>query len=261
MYRKQADRVMVLCRKWNTSVWTYIDEEGLRMSVKEFFSLLWMNFVVMVRNTVEFIKVAFRYYGTFSFLKADLALRLMYLFHNPYKISKRFLMNKGADDVYAYGETPLTSLEVIAHECNIGPQDRVFELGAGRGQTCFWLNSFIGCSVVGIEFVPEFIQRANLIKRRLGIQNIEFRLADMVKTDYTGATVCYLYGTCLDDASIKALVQKFSKLPPGTKIISVSYPLTDYTDKDCFEVMKRFTVPYTWGNADVFLQIVKQHKS
>ncbi|MEI8365573.1 MAG: class I SAM-dependent methyltransferase [Parachlamydiaceae bacterium] len=227
------------------------------MSIKEFFVLLWINFVVMIRNIVEFFKIAFRYYGTLSFLKADVALRLMYLFHNPYKISKRFLMNRGAQDVYAYGETPLTSLELIVRQCTIRPSDCVFELGAGRGRTCFWLHSFIGCSVVGIEQVPEFIERANRIARRLKMQNIEFRHADMLETDYSGATVCYLYGTCLDEKEIRKLAKRFAKLPPGTKIITVSYPITDYTDNSCFEVMKRFVVPYTWGTADVYLQVVK----
>lgn len=227
------------------------------MSVKEFFSLLWLNFIVLCRNTIEFFKVALRYYRSWSFFKADISLRLMYLFHNPYSISKRFLMKKGAEDVYAYGETPLTSLETISHECGIAPHDYVYELGCGRGRTCFWLHSFIGCKVVGIDYIPEFIERANLVKNRLAIPDLEFRLEDFTKATFKEATVCYLYGSNLDDTVIKKLAVHFEKLPKGTKIITVSYPLTDYSEKNAFEVMKRFTVPYTWGNADVYLQIVK----
>lgn len=226
------------------------------MSIKEFFSLLWLNFVVCIKNLIEFFKVAFRYYWSMSFLKSDLALRLMYLFHNPYRMSKRFLMNKGAHDVYAYGETPLTSLEIIAKKCGLNEKDCLFELGCGRGRTCFWLHSFVGCSVVGVEHVPEFVERANLIKNRLGITKLEFRLTDMTETDLQGATACYLYGSCLDDKTIQKLADHFSRLPAGTKIITVSYPLSDYSKKPSFEVMKRFTVPYTWGEADVFLQVV-----
>lgn len=233
----------------------------MNMSFKEFFALLWLNFIVCIRNTIEFFKVMLRYYTcSFSFLKQDMSLRLMYFFHNPYKISKRFLMKKGADDVYAYGETPLTSLEIIVKECGLNAQDCVYELGCGRGQACFWLRSFVGCSVVGIEHIPEFMERANLIKNKLGIEKLEFRLADMTTTSLEGATVCYLYGSCLDEKNIRKLANHFSKLPAGTKIITVSYPLSDYSLHASFEVMKRFTVPYTWGKADVFLQMVKtQH--
>lgn len=257
IYQEQSGKVadlVVTCKK---SANTYLEKEGLRMSPKEFFSLLFLNFKVLFKNSVEFVKIAFRYYSNLSFMKADVALQLMYLFHNPYKISKRFLKNKGADDVYAYGETPLTSMDLIAKECHLTPQDCVYELGAGRGRTCFWLNTVVGCSVVGIEFVPEFVERAERIAKRLNMQNIDFRLADFLKTDYAGATVCYLYGSCLDDVSIKKLAAKFAKLPRGTKIITVSYPLTEYAENNSFEVMKRFTVPYTWGNADVFLHVVK----
>lgn len=232
--------------------------EVIPMKVGEFFELLWTNVEVLCRNTVEFVKVSCRYYGNLPFLKADMSLRLMYLFHNPYKISKRFLMNRGAKDVHAYGETPLTTLELIAKECGITKNDTVFELGSGRGRTCFWLNSVIGCRVVGIEYVPEFVERAELIKERLGIDGVEFRLQDILKTDFSGATVIYLYGTCLEDDAIIKLCKAFSKLKPGTRIITVSYPLTDYSDLSHFEVMKRFTVPFTWGEGDVYLQVVKK---
>lgn len=226
-------------------------------SVSEFFSLLWTNLTVQAHNCLEYLKIVFHYYSNLAFAKNDLALRLMYLFNNPFSISKRFLMNRGEEEIYAYGETPLTSMEKIAKEAQITKEDTVFELGCGRGRTCFWLQSFVGCKVVGIEYVPEFVKRAELIKKKLGIKNTEFRFEDMLETDFTGATVIYLYGTCLKDDFIEKLTQKFATLPPGTKIITVSYPLMDYSKKPAFEVMKRFTVPYTWGDADVYVQLVK----
>lgn len=231
--------------------------ETNKFDLKEFFALIWINLTVMLSNIVEFIKVAFRYYGNFPFLKADLSLRLMYLFHNPFSISKRFLRQRGEENIYAYGETPLTSLEIIAKEAEIGSHDCVYELGAGRGRGCFWLHSFTGCSVVGIEYNPAFVERAIRISKRLKIQGVEFRLADMREIEYKGATVCYLYGTCLNDADIKQLIEKFSHLPSGTRIITVSYSLADYTEASWFEIMKRFTVPFPWGQADVYLHVKK----
>lgn len=233
------------------------NDDQTRHPIRDFFALLWLNFVVLCRNLVEFIKVAFKYYSNFSFLKADLSLILMYLFHNPFSISKRFLMQKGEKEIYAYGETPLTTLEMIAEECNISPSDCVFELGCGRGRSCFWLNCFTKCRVVGIDYVPDFIDRAKRIQSRLGIKDVQFRLADFQQADFSGATVFYLYGTCLDDETIKNLIGKFSKMPKGAKIITISYPLTDYTDKPYFEVLKRFSGTFTWGEADVFLHLRK----
>lgn len=223
----------------------------------EFVHLLGINIAFQTRNFLEFIRTAFRYYSCISFAKIDLTLLATYLFNNPFLISKRFLKEKGAHNVYAYGETPYTTLDEIVRECQITKSDTVFELGCGRGRTCFWLHSFVGCKVVGIEYIQEFVTRANEIKERFKVQDVEFRLQDMLMTDYTEATVIYLYGTSLEDDMIRKLITKFQKLAVGTKVITISYPLTDYTSQPDFEVMKRFSVRFPWGTTDAYLQIRK----
>lgn len=231
-------------------------EEG---AIKTFIRLVWLHGKVRWHNFKEFFSTLFRYYHNFSFMKADIALRLLYLFQNPFTISKVFLMKKGEKDLYAYGETPLRSLETIAKICDITAADCVFELGAGRGRGCFWLHSFIGCRVVGIEYVPTFVKRARQVVDLFGLKALEFREEDFFDADLRGASVCYLYGTSLDDERIGQLADKFSCLPPGTKIITASYPLSDYCRGDCFELTHHFTVPFTWGEGDIFVQVVTHH--
>lgn len=226
-------------------------------TVTDFCKLVAINIGVQGKNFWEYLKVVAKFYPSWKFFKADFALQSMYLFNNPFSISKRFLMNRGDEDVYAYGETPLTTLEVIVKECRVKPGETVFELGSGRGRTCFWLNCYYGCNVVGIEQVPDFVQRANLIATKLNISGIEFRQEDMLDSNLAGANTVYLYGTCLEDSFIEKLTEKLETLPSGTKIITVSYPLTEYTDSKKFEIMKRFPAKFTWGTADVYLQVIK----
>lgn len=226
-------------------------------SLKEYLELIGINCVVWVKNFIEFIRVAFHYYRNLTFCKLDLSLLLTYLFHNPFTISKEYLQRKGEKEIYAYGETPLTTLDHIAKECRISKNDTVFELGSGRGRACFWLNSFLGCKVVGIERIPEFVQRADQIKSRFDVTGVTFRQQDLLDVDYAGATVIYLYGTCMEAAFIEKLISKLRSLPAGTKVITVSYALTDYTSQPLFEVMRCFPAHYPWGTADVFLQIKK----
>lgn len=225
--------------------------------IKEYSELMWVNTKVQMRNFLEFARVVPRYYTNATFAKIDSFMLISYLFQNPFAISKRFLQKRGDQNVYAYGETPLTTLEEIAKECKITAKDTVFELGCGRGRACFWLNTFLGCKVVGIEYIPEFIERAEAIRNKFNVNNVEFRKQDMLQADLTGATVIYLYGTCLEETEIKKLIEKMKKLPSGTKIITISYPLTDYASEPLFEVMKRFQARYPWGMADVYLQIRK----
>ena len=227
------------------------------LSFKEFFSLLWLNTQLLFKNSWEFFKVVFSYWGNSTFLKEDLSLTLMYLFHNPYSISKRFMRKRGEKYVHVYGETPLSTLDEIAKKANIKSSDTVFELGSGRGRACFWLNSFIGCKVVGLEFIPEFVERAKQIKDKLHIEGVEFRLQDFLQADLKEASVIYLYGSCLDDRDISILANKMALLSSGTKVITVSYPLADYCEKDAFVVMNLFTANFTWGKAEVFIQQVR----
>jgi len=190
-------------------------------------------------------------------MKIDLSLLILYFFSNPFKISKHYLMKIGEKEIYAYGETPLTTMQKIAIKCQIKSSDTVFELGSGRGRCCFWLKSFIGCDVVGIEFVPDFVVRANKVKGWFNLQGIEFRKEDMLKSNFNGATILYLYGTCYDTVFIKQIIEIIKTLPKGTKIISVSYLLSSFTDESLFTQLKTFQADFTWGRADVYLQILK----
>lgn len=224
--------------------------------IKEFFELLWINTKVQVRSTWDFFNVAYRYYYNVPFAKADFSILMMYAFHNPYTISKRFLMKKGEKDIYVYGETPLQTMDLIAKECGLNSKDTIYELGCGRGRTCYWLRYFTNAKIVGIEHIPEFTERANMVKDKLKIDNIEFRNEDMLKSDFTNGTAFYLYGICYEKPFIEKLIQKFNSMPSGTKIITVSYPLSDYTSEP-YEVMKRFPARFTWGTADVYLNVKK----
>ncbi|MBA3723214.1 MAG: class I SAM-dependent methyltransferase [Parachlamydiaceae bacterium] len=223
--------------------------------ITNYFDLFLLNIKVKFGNFIEYMRVVSNYYSNSTFAKIDSYLVFSYLFNNPFVISKRFLLSRNEPDVYTYGETPLTSLEDIAKECRLSSKDVVFELGCGRGRTCYWLNQFIGCSVVGIDYVPEFIKRASEVKSKFGIENVQFRLEDILDSDFKGVTVIYMCGTCFSDEFILKLVKRFNTLPKGTKIISVSYPLSDYSKDNSYEIMKRFPIRFSWGLSDVYLQV------
>lgn len=225
-------------------------------SIKEYFVLFALRIKLQFCQWVEFLHTAYRYYRNWTFCKIDLSLLATYAFHSPFMISKRYLIEKGEKKVHAYGETPFTSLEEIVTQCRITAKDTVLELGCGRGRTCFWLHCFVGCRVIGIEYVPLFVERAKMVSERFKVPQVEFRLQDMTQMDAAGVTVVYLYGTCLEDEVIERLVVKFKGMPSGSKIITVSYPLTDYEPKQ-FEVLKCFPIHYPWGTADVYLNIRK----
>jgi hypothetical protein len=227
-------------------------------SIGEWLILPFIFFIAKARLLKEEIKLRKRYDCNSQFRFIDKELRRAYFGLSPYVISKKFLKQKGEENVHVYGETPLTTLGMIATRCAISQDDYVVELGCGRGRGVFFLSCHFGCTVEGIEWISEFVDKAQEVakkaKSRLNCTlDITFSCQDMLKADLSNASVIYLYGTCLEDSSIARLLTSFRTLKKGAKVITVSYPITDYPNSDCFILKDSFIADYIWGKAEVFL--------
>lgn len=216
--------------------------------MKEFFSLLLLNLKVKALAVIEEVKVLYKYP---SFTSWDMKLASYYLRSGAFAISKLFHLKRKDKEIYVYGETPLTSLAEITKQAELTSQDTFFDLGMGRGRGCLFVRKFAKCHVVGVEIIPEFIKHANQIKNFFNIERLDFVQADIVDADFVGGTVFYIYGNFLDDKTLQKIAKKFNDLPQGTKIITVSFPITDYTSK--YEIIKCFPAHFPWGWGEVFI--------
>jgi SAM-dependent methyltransferase len=217
------------------------------------YKLFWIRLKTDWWNFLEFVQVVFYYYSNWKFARIDVYFLRSYLPFNPYRMSKEFLKEKGEGNLDVYGETPLTTMDVISRECNFDQNDILYELGCGRGRTCFWLHAFVGCRVYGIEYIPAFIRIAQSIKRKFQIEEVKFLCQDMMEVDLKNATVVYFYGTCTDDETLLKLCRKFEALSSSTKIITISFPLSAYSSR--FKTIKSFPVKFPWGETEAYLQM------
>ena len=177
----------------------------------------------------------------------DRALKSRYRRLNPYRMCREYLQQKGESQVHAYGETPLTLLEAIVKRFYIGPQDFIVEMGAGRGRGALFLASYVGARVRAIEQHPTFCHTL----REMEAEGLEVVQGDMFRPDLSGATVIYLYGTMLLDSQIKKLIAEFKKMAQSIKIITVSYPLKEYSSD--FAIADQFEGKFPWGEASIYL--------
>lgn len=195
----------------------------------------------------ETCTVVFRYYSKTRFAFADLSLALLYLFCNPYRYCRKFLQKRGEKEIHAYGETPLTTLQIIATESGITATDRWLELGSGRGRASLWIANFIGCQTLGVEWIGRFVKRGNWIAYLFRLKNLKFVCQSVLDAPFHEATVVYLYGTSWSDELIERLEERMKALPPNSKIISISFPLPT------FQVIKTFPVSFPWGKTEAYL--------
>lgn len=196
-----------------------------------------------------------RFYSNQSFAKIDRDLLAAYIFKNPYTISKNYLKKHQEKKIHTYGETPLVTYEKIAQELDLQSTDTFLELGSGRGRGALFLHHFYHCNVIGIERIPQFVKLASHLTQKYHIEGVTFNCADMVHANLPPVTVVYLYGTCLEDRDIAFLIDRLKTLPKGTRIITISYPLTDYDEKT-FQIKKSFTLSFPWGETEGYLQTI-----
>ena len=153
--------------------------------------------------------------------------------------------------------------EKIAKECHLGPSDTVLEMGSGRGRGGFFLSHFFGCHVIGVERIPQFVKLANYIVSQFRLKKIQFHCRDMFTVECFHASFIYLYGTCLEEFEIKKLItlfHRFKQKAKKTKILTISYPLTDYDKQGIFQVEKVFEVDFPWGQTHAYLNRFQDKK-
>jgi SAM-dependent methyltransferase len=192
-----------------------------------------------------------RYYRKPRFLAADLVLGSWNALSNPYRAHSDFRRSRG-EDPYTYGETPIPALAKIARRVGLNSSDHCLELGCGPGRTAFWLASVMGCRVSAIDQVPAFIERGQAVARWSGLgDRLHFEQGDFLEREIpSDATFVYLCGSCLPKESIEKLAKRLTDLPSGTRLASVSYPLSEYSQE--FALRDEFEAGFLWGSATVY---------
>ncbi len=220
-------------------------------SMGEFFELFYLFARARLFQIKEEFQVRRKYYTNPSFKACDLSLCRAYKEYTPYKINKEFL-RENPDLTNVYGETPLTTFEKIAKECSLSSNDHIVDLGCGRGRGVFFFSHLLNCKADGVEWISSFVDKANEVKWKHTVKNVAFFNAQLLSFNLRPYSVIYLYGTCLTKKEILTLIKQFKTLKKETKILTVSYPLTDY-DAEHFQLVKSFEAHFPWGTTHIYL--------
>lgn len=157
------------------------------------------------------------------------------------------------NQVHVYGETPLTELYTLLIQMNLQKEDCFIDLGCGRGGNVFLVSTLFACKSIGIDVVPLFCKEAKKIAALLP-QPPQFVCEDMSTSDLSEGTVLYFYALCLEDDLFLSMIKKLESLKGGTKIITVSFPLSDYSK--AFSVLFSKKARYPWGKTDLFVNVI-----
>ena len=108
----------------------------------------------------------------------------------------------------------------------VGPEDYVIDLGSGDGRIVIVAARRFGARGLGIEYVPELVQKSRDNARAAGVANRAFfREQDLFKTDLSPASVITLY--LLPEVNL-LLRPRLLQLRPGTRVVSHDWDMGDW---------------------------------
>jgi SAM-dependent methyltransferase len=142
--------------------------------------------------------------------------------------------------------TPQALVERMLDIAKVTPKDYVIDLGSGDGRTVITAAKR-GVKALGIEYNPDMVELSKRNAAKAGVSDkASFTKADLFETDLSEATVITMF--LLPDINIK-LRPKILDLKPGTRIVSNSFTMGDWSADDTVSVKDgcaSYCTAYLW---------------
>jgi hypothetical protein len=130
----------------------------------------------------------------------------------------------GVVDLAPFVPTPMVVVEKMLELGNVDADDILFDLGCGDGRLVITAARKFGTRGVGIDIDPQRIEESKRAAREAGVDAlVEFRLQDVMRADFSAATVVVLYLLPESNAILRPLLE--AQLKPGTPVISHNYSI------------------------------------
>jgi SAM-dependent methyltransferase len=133
-----------------------------------------------------------------------------------------------------YEPSPPEIVDAMLDLAKVGPDDTVYDLGSGDGRIVI-AAAKRGARAIGVEIDGELVERARRNAREAGVaRRATFRRQDLFAADIRDATVVMLY--LLPEVNIALRPRLLGDLAPGTRVVSHSHDMADWTPRESREV-------------------------
>lgn len=152
--------------------------------------------------------------------------------------------NAGRTDLdVPYVPTPPEVVDEMLRLAEVGPDDRLYDLGSGDGRIVITAAERFGTRGIGIDIDPERVEEANANAEAANVTDlVEFREQDLFETDFSDATVVTLY--LLSEVNLRLRPRLLQELEPGTRIVSHAFNMGDWEPEAVVDVDGRMV--YYW---------------
>jgi len=139
--------------------------------------------------------------------------------------------NEDAEDLAPFVPTPMVVVERMLELGEVNAQSVLYDLGCGDGRIVVQAAKKYGARGVGIDIDPVRIEESMENARIEGVEDlVEFRLGDVMKVDFSEATVIALYLLPESNEILRPLLEKYLK--PGTYVVTHNYNIPGWSEKE-----------------------------
>jgi len=142
--------------------------------------------------------------------------------------------------------TPQALVDQMLNMAKVTPRDYVIDLGSGDGRTVITAAKR-GARALGIEYNPDMVELSKRNAAKEGVSDkASFVKADLFESDFSQAQVITMF--LLPDINIR-LRPKILNLKPGTRIVSNSFTMGDWTADQTANVKEgcaSYCTAYLW---------------
>lgn len=136
-----------------------------------------------------------------------------------------------AEDLAPFVPTPMVVVERMLELCEVNAQSVLYDLGCGDGRIVVQAAKKYGARGVGIDIDPVRIEESMENAKKEGVESlVEFRLGDVMKVDFSEATVITLYLLPESNEILLPLLEKFLK--QGTFVVTHNYYIPGWSEKE-----------------------------
>ena len=150
--------------------------------------------------------------------------------------------------------TPQVVVDKMLDMAKVTPADFVMDLGSGDGRTVITAAKR-GARALGIEYNPDMVELSKRNAEKEGVSGkASFMKADLFETDFSKASVITMF--LLPDINLK-LRPKILELKPGTRIVSNSFTMGEWTADETVRVSSEAGCTTSWCTALLWIVPVK----
>jgi SAM-dependent methyltransferase len=129
--------------------------------------------------------------------------------------------------------SPPVTVEKMLDLAKVTPQDYVIDLGSGDGRNVIGAAKR-GATALGVEYNPDMVELSKRLAKEAGVaEKAQFVQGDMFVADISKANVMALF---LLPSNLLRLREKFLDLRPGSRIVSNTFSIQDWTADETITV-------------------------